>query len=63
MPLAEISRISIEKGPWNWNILSVVLSDKTHRFIIKEGDPEALMRMIEERIGRNVSSAPEEKSV
>ena len=58
MPLAEISSISIERGPWNWNVIAVVSGDKTHRFIIKEGDPEAWMRKIHELMDRKVSSSP-----
>ncbi len=58
IPLAEISRISIERGPWNWNFLAVVSGDKTHRFIIKEGDPEAWVGRIQELMNRKVSSSP-----
>ena len=62
MPLMEISSVSIEMGPWNWNVLTVVSRGKTHRFIIKESDPKALMGKVEELIGRKVSSAPEKNS-
>jgi hypothetical protein len=58
IPLVEISSISIERGPWNWNVLAVVSGDKTHRFIIREGDPEAWMGKIDELMNRRVSSSP-----
>jgi hypothetical protein len=54
IPLAEISSISIERGPWNWNVLIVVSGDRTHRFIIREGDPEAWVGKIHELMNRKV---------
>jgi hypothetical protein len=54
IPLGEISSISIERGPWNWNVLTVVTRVKTHRFIIKEGDPEAWMGKIDTLMSRKV---------
>ena len=58
IPLMEISSVSIERGPWNWNVLTVVSRGKTHRFIIKESDPRAWMGKIEELVSRKASSTP-----
>ena len=62
IPLAEISSISVETGPWNWNVVAVVSGDKTHRFIIREGDPEAWVGKIKELMNRRVSSSPTKNS-
>jgi len=61
MPLIEISSIAIERGPWNWNILTVVLRGNAHRFIIKEADPQVWMGKIEELIGQKASGTPGKK--
>ena len=58
IPLVEISSISIERGPWNWDVLAVVSGDKTHRFLIREGDPDALMGKIKELMTRKVPDSP-----
>lgn len=44
--LKDITSMSVERGPWNWNVLVVAARDQRHRFIFREGSPDVLMRRI-----------------
>lgn len=47
-PLNDVTDVSVEKGPWNWNVLVIATKDKNHRFMFREEHPEVLMGRISE---------------
>jgi|GEM_PF-4848889 len=49
-PLEDITKVSIEKGPWNWNVLVIAAKDRRHKFVFEGEHPEALMDKIREII-------------
>jgi len=52
--LEEITNVSIEKCPWNWNVLVIAAKDRRHKFMFEGEHPEVLMDKIREIIaGRN----------
>jgi hypothetical protein len=54
-PLREITNVSIEKGPWNWNVLVIAAKDRRHRFMFRVEHPEVLMGKISEIIAARSS--------
>lgn len=51
-PLKDITNVSVEKGPWNWNVLVVAIRDKKHRFMFSGEHPEVLMDRISAMLTR-----------
>lgn len=56
--LKDVTSASIEKGPWNWNVLVIATRDQRHKFLLREENPDVLMRQINELIASH-SAVPE----
>lgn len=56
-PLKDITSVSVEKGPWNWNVLVIAAGDQRHKFLFREESPDALIERINKLIAGQ-STAP-----
>lgn len=45
-PLKDVTNVSVEKGPWNWNVLVIAIKDKKHRLMFGGERPEVIMDKI-----------------
>ena len=54
-PLEDITNVSLEKGPWDWNVLVIASKDGRHKFMFRGEHPEVLMGKISEIIAAHNS--------
>jgi len=47
-PLRDITNASVEKGPFDWNVLVIDAKDRKHKFMFRGGHPEAIVGKIGE---------------
>jgi hypothetical protein len=53
--LEDITNVSTEKGPWDWNVLVIAAKDRRHKFMFRGEHPEVLMGKISETIAEHNS--------
>jgi len=62
IPLSEITSVSVEKGPWDWTVLIIDVSEHKHRFLFRTKSPDELIKRISELMtiqkGTGKSAAP-----
>ena len=46
--LTDMKSASVEKGPWDWTVLSVVAGGKEHRFLFRAKSPDELIKQLGE---------------
>jgi Bacterial PH domain len=47
-PLKDITKASLEKGPFDWNVLVIDAKGRRHKFMFSGGHPEVIMGKISE---------------
>ena len=46
IPLEDITNTTVEKGPWDWNVLAIVAGGQRHRFLFRAESPDVLIQRI-----------------
>jgi hypothetical protein len=54
-PLKNITNASVERGPFDWNVLIIATKDRRHRFVFGGEHPEVLMGKLSEIIAGHSS--------
>ena len=52
-PLKDITNVSLEKGPFEWNVLVICSKDMRHKFMFRGEHPEVMMGKISDVIAVN----------
>jgi hypothetical protein len=51
--LKDITGTFIERGPWDWNVLVIAAENHRHKFLLKDKNPDGLMKRLAELIANH----------